>query len=49
MYYKAEERFFGRKELNIHKLKYRYFWIDLQQAAKNGTGIKTLSLKMSEI
>jgi sulfatase modifying factor 1 len=34
MYYKVEERFFGRKELNIHKLNYRYFWIDMQQAAK---------------
>lgn len=34
MYYKVEERFFGRKEINIHKLNYRYFWVDLQQAAK---------------
>ncbi len=32
--YGVEDRFFGRKELNPHKLNYRYFWIDLQQAAK---------------
>ncbi len=35
LYYGVEERFFGRKEVNVHKLNYRYFWIDLQQAAKN--------------
>jgi len=35
LYFGVEERFFGRKEINIHKLNYRYFWIDLQQAAKN--------------
>ncbi len=34
LYYAKEDRFFGRKEINVHKLNYRYFWIDLQQAAK---------------
>ena len=34
LYYGVEDRYFGRKELNSHKLNYRYFWIDLQQAAK---------------
>ena len=34
LYYGVEDRFFGRKEINTHKLNYRYFWIDLQQAAK---------------
>jgi sulfatase modifying factor 1 len=35
LYYGPEERYFGRKKINTHKLNYRYFWIDLQQAAKN--------------
>ena len=35
LYYSVEDRFFGRKEINVHKLNYRYFWIDLQQAAKH--------------
>ena len=34
LYYGVEDRFFGRKEINPHKLNYRYFWVDLQQAAK---------------
>jgi len=34
LYYSKEDRFFGRKEINVHKLNYRYFWLDLQQAAK---------------
>ncbi len=34
LYYGVEDRLFGRKELNVHKLNYRYFWVDLQQAAK---------------
>ena len=34
IYYSREDRFFGRKEINVHKLNYRYFWIDLQQAAR---------------
>ncbi|PKP21405.1 MAG: hypothetical protein CVU06_10050, partial [Bacteroidetes bacterium HGW-Bacteroidetes-22] len=29
-----EERFFHRKEIDSRKLYYRYFWIDLQKAAK---------------
>ncbi|MDP4207608.1 MAG: SUMF1/EgtB/PvdO family nonheme iron enzyme [Bacteroidota bacterium] len=33
-YLKKEERFFGRKEFDTRKLKYEYFWVDLQQAAK---------------
>jgi gliding motility-associated lipoprotein GldK len=45
MYYKVEERFFGRKELNIHKLNYRYFWIDMQQAAKSGSRFKNAFLE----
>jgi formylglycine-generating enzyme required for sulfatase activity len=34
LYYGVEDRFFNRKDLNVHKLNYRYFWVDLQQAAK---------------
>ena len=45
MYYKVEERFFGRKELNVHKLNYRYFWVDLQQAAKSENRFKNAYLE----
>ncbi len=34
MYYKENERFFGRKEVDTRKLIYEYFWIDYNQAAK---------------
>jgi formylglycine-generating enzyme len=33
LYYPKEERFFGRKEVDPHKLNYEYFYVDLQQAA----------------
>lgn len=45
MYYKVEERFFGRKEINIHKLNYRYFWVDLQQAARSENRYKNSYLE----
>jgi formylglycine-generating enzyme required for sulfatase activity len=46
MYYPPEERFNGKKEVDTRKLNYRYFWVDLKQAAavrykfdyKAGTG-----------
>jgi formylglycine-generating enzyme len=34
LYYPANERFFGRKELDTRKLMYEYYWVDLQQAAR---------------
>ena len=40
LYYKKEDRFFGRKEIDVHKLNYRYFWIDLQQAAKRANNFE---------
>lgn len=45
MYYKVEDRFFGRKEINVHKLNYRYFWVDLQQAAKSENRFKNSYLE----
>lgn len=45
LYYSVEDRFFGRKEINVHKLNYRYFWIDLQQAAKNQNKYKNAYLE----
>lgn len=45
LYYGVEERFFGRKELNTHKLNYRYFWVDLQQAAKNANRYRNYYLE----
>lgn len=34
MYYRAEERFYGRKEIDTRQLFYEYFWVDIKQAAK---------------
>lgn len=45
LYYSVEDRFFGRKEINVHKLNYRYFWIDLQQAAKHRNKYKNAYLE----
>ncbi len=35
MYYPPEERFNGRKQVDVRKLNYSYFWVDYQQAAKS--------------
>ncbi len=35
MYYPPEERFNGKKQIDVRKLNYSYFWVDLQQAAKS--------------
>jgi formylglycine-generating enzyme required for sulfatase activity len=40
LYYSKEDRFFGRKEINVHKLNYRYYWLDLQQAAKRANSFQ---------
>lgn len=34
MYYPPEERFNGRKQVDVRKLNYSYMWVDYQQAAK---------------
>ena len=34
MLYLPEERFNGKKEVDVRKLNYSYFWVDYQQAAK---------------
>ncbi len=34
IYYKENERFFGKKHIDTRKLMYEFFWIDYQQAAK---------------
>ncbi|HEY5511456.1 MAG TPA: SUMF1/EgtB/PvdO family nonheme iron enzyme [Prolixibacteraceae bacterium] len=34
LYYDKTERIFGKKEIDIRKLNYNYFWVDLQQAAR---------------
>jgi sulfatase modifying factor 1 len=45
LYYDVQDRFFGRKEINVHKLNYRYFWIDIQQAAKHQNKYKNAFLE----
>lgn len=37
MYYPTNERFYKRREFDIRKLRFRYYWIDLVEAAKKGT------------
>ena len=34
MYYPPQERFNGKKEIDVRKLNYSYYWVDYQQAAK---------------
>jgi len=34
MFYPPEERFNGKKQVDVRKLNYLYFWVDYQQAAK---------------
>ena len=34
LYYDKSERIFGKKEIDIRKLNYNYFWVDLQQAGQ---------------
>lgn len=36
MYYPTSQRFFKRKEIDPRKLNYKYFWIDLIEAARKG-------------
>jgi formylglycine-generating enzyme len=38
MYYPPEERFNGKKQIDVRKLNYSYFWVDYQMAA--GTSYK---------
>jgi gliding motility-associated lipoprotein GldK len=34
IYYNEQERFYGKKEFDIRKFMYEYFWVDLKQASK---------------
>lgn len=36
MYYKPNERFYDRRQIDTRKLKFRYLWIDWREAAKRG-------------
>ncbi|MBE3086508.1 MAG: SUMF1/EgtB/PvdO family nonheme iron enzyme [Bacteroidetes bacterium] len=35
IFYPPEERFNGKKQVDVRKLNYSYFWVDYQQAAKS--------------
>jgi formylglycine-generating enzyme required for sulfatase activity len=35
MFYPPEERFNGKKQIDIRKLNYSYFWVDFKQASKS--------------
>ncbi len=35
MYYPPEERFNGKKQFDVRKYNYSYYWVDYQQAAKS--------------
>lgn len=47
LYYAPKDRLFGKKEIDTRKLNYKYFWVDLKQAAKraNAYDYKTQSYK----
>lgn len=36
MYYPSAQRFYKRKEIDTRKLNYKYYWIDIVEAAKRG-------------
>ncbi|MCE2682006.1 MAG: formylglycine-generating enzyme family protein, partial [Cryomorphaceae bacterium] len=36
MYYPQPERFYKRREIDVRKLMFRYYWIDYREAAKRG-------------
>lgn len=36
MYYPQPQRYYKRREIDVRKLNYRYYWIDLVEAAKRG-------------
>jgi formylglycine-generating enzyme required for sulfatase activity len=35
LYYSGEERLYGRKEIDVSKLNYEYFWVDYMQAGNS--------------
>lgn len=36
LYYPSSERFYQRREIDTRKLVYKYYWIDLREAARRG-------------
>lgn len=36
MYYPQPERFYNHRDIDVRKLIYRYYWIDLREAARRG-------------
>ena len=50
MFLGQSERFYNRKEIDTRELKYEYYWIDLQEAAKKGRPlIKRLSNSAAQV
>jgi len=37
MYLGAEDRWYKRKEIDVRKLNFKYYWVDIQEAAKRGS------------
>lgn len=37
MYYPQPERYYKRKEIDTRKLRFKYYWIDIKEAARRGT------------
>jgi hypothetical protein len=49
MFIDQSQRFYSRKEIDTRKLKFEYYWIDLQEAARKGrVEIKTLANSEAE-
>ncbi len=48
LYYQGDEKFAGKKELNVSKLEYEYQWYDWQRAAHDKSGASRTSFIKNE-
>ena len=49
LYYQGDEKFAGRKELNVDNMIYEYSWYDWQSAAHDRTGNRTKHIKKESV
>ncbi|MCM4156278.1 gliding motility lipoprotein GldK [Gramella sp. AN32] len=49
MYIPMEEAYNGQRTINVKKLKYKYTWMDIQAAARNGNQKRTDFIKSEEL
>ena len=49
MYYQGDDKFAGKKELNVGKLEYEYQWYDWQRAAHDRVSSRTSFIKKDNV